>query len=162
MSSQHVFKVTTNWIKKEGESTTSPKSYSRNHTVSIEGKSSDLHVSAAKVFKGDATLHNPEDLLLSAISSCHMMSFFYLCSLHNIEVVTYTDHAQGILNVEANGKGQFTSVQLHLVITVSQPEMLQKAKELHVEANKLCFIANSCNFPITHEVEVSVYIEEAI
>jgi len=90
------------------------------------------------------------------------MSFFYLCSLHNIEVVTYTDHAQGILNVEANGKGQFTSVQLHLVITVSQPEMLQKAKELHVEANKLCFIANSCNFPITHEVEVSVYIEEAI
>lgn len=156
MSSQHIFRVTTNWTKKEGESTTSPKRYSRNHTVSIDGKTSDLQVSAAKMFKGDAALHNPEDLLLSALSSCHMMSYFYLCSLNNIEVITYQDNAEGFLEVKENGKGQFTSVHLHPIITVSKPGMLEKAKALHVEANNLCFIANSCNFPITHQAEVVV------
>jgi organic hydroperoxide reductase OsmC/OhrA len=157
MSSQHIFKVETNWTQQAGETTTKSRGYSRNHSVRIEGKLTDLKVSAAKVFKGDAALHNPEDLLLSALSSCHMMSFFYLCSLHHIDVVSYQDHAEGILEVNSIGKGQFILVKLNPVVIVSQPEMLEKAKTLHTEANNLCFIANSCNFPITHHAEVKVY-----
>lgn len=154
--SRHVFKAKTYWSKKEGESTANSSRFSRNHTVSIDGKSTDLNVSAAKVFKGDDALHNPEDLLLSALSSCHMMSFFYLCSLNNIEVITYQDNATGILEVSGDGKGQFASVQLNPMVTVKSIEMIDVAKKLHTEAHRLCFIANSCNFPISHKAEVIV------
>ncbi|MGK0429263.1 MAG: organic hydroperoxide reductase OsmC/OhrA, partial [Psychroserpens sp.] len=53
----------------------------KTHQVFIDDKSP-LTVSAAKAFKGDETKYNPEDLLLSALSSCHMMSYFYVCAQH--------------------------------------------------------------------------------
>ncbi|HEY8784483.1 MAG TPA: hypothetical protein VIM16_22850 [Mucilaginibacter sp.] len=48
------------------------------------------------------------------------------------------------------GGGHFTEVTLYPKVTVSQESMVEKANELHHKANKLCFIANSCNFPVLH------------
>mgnify|MGYP003670193837 CR=1 FL=1 len=155
MINQHIFKVSTNWSKKEGESTTSPRTYSRNHTIKIKGRAEVLKISAAKAFKGDDTLHNPEDLLLSAVSSCHMMSYFYVCSQNGVEVLSYTDNAQAFLEVDKNGKGQIAKVELYPEVIVSKPEMIEVAETLHQKANDLCFIANSCNFPISHSATVN-------
>ncbi|MFT4610927.1 MAG: organic hydroperoxide reductase OsmC/OhrA [Glaciecola sp.] len=127
----------------------------RTHQVFIDDKSP-LTVSAAKAFKGDETKYNPEDLLLSALSSCHMMSYFYVCAQHGIELIDYQDEAVGILELKADGSGAFTSVVLNPIVTISKVDMIDKAVSLHKEANKLCFIANSCNFPITHQAIVKV------
>ena len=79
----HLFKVALNWIKKESKMDSSTRIYTKSHHISIEGKP-DLEVSAAKAFKGDPNLYNPEDLLLSSLTSCHMMSYLYCCMQHKI------------------------------------------------------------------------------
>jgi organic hydroperoxide reductase OsmC/OhrA len=40
------------------------------------------------------TLYNPEDMLLSSVVSCHMMSYLYVCEQNGIEVLSYTDSAE--------------------------------------------------------------------
>jgi len=150
MSNTHVFEAKLKWESNLGSNT---KRISKNHQVIIDEKKV-LTVSAAKAFKGDASLHNPEDLLLSALTSCHMMSYLYVCSQHNIEIISYTDNSVAYLEVEGSGKGSFTSVELNPVVVVKNENNLELAKELHVKANELCFIANSCNFPIHHRAKV--------
>lgn len=126
------------------------KQYSKSHTIKREGKPI-LNVSAAKAFKGDSTLYNPEDLLLSSVVSCHMMSYLYVCEQNGIEVLSYTDAAEATLEVLENGSGRFIEVRLYPKVIIRQKEKIAEAITLHKKANELCFIANSCNFPIVHE-----------
>jgi organic hydroperoxide reductase OsmC/OhrA len=145
----HLFKAKLNWFVKENEGVLNSKSYGKNHSIDIEGKPV-LSVSAAKAFRGDATLYNPEDLLLSSIVSCHMMSYLYVCNQNGIQVVSYTDEAEATLVVSEDGSGRFTEVRLYPKVIISGIEKINEALSLHKKANQLCFIANSCNFPIRH------------
>lgn len=148
MSFKHYFKAGLTWFRQE-QSTSLPKIYNKSHRISIQGKV-DLQVSAAKAFKGDPTLHNPEDLLLSSLVSCHMMSYLYVCSKNNIEVISYTDNAEAVLETLSDASGRFVQVNLFPEVVISDPDKIALATSLHREANQLCFIANSCNFPIRH------------
>jgi organic hydroperoxide reductase OsmC/OhrA len=69
--------------------------------------------SAARSFAGDPTLYNPEDMLLSSVVSCHMMSYLYVCEQNGIEVLSYTDSAEATLQVLENGSGRFIEVRLY-------------------------------------------------
>lgn len=147
MGFKHLFKAKASWLlNRKGDTI---KTYSRSHTIAIEGKPL-LNVSAAKAFKGDAAVYNPEDMLLASLVSCHMMSYLYVCAQNGIEVLTYTDDAVAILEVEADGSGRFTEVTLNPKVTIAQANKIEEALALHTKANKLCFIANSCNFPVVH------------
>jgi len=146
MTFKHLFKAKASWLS---DANGDIKKYSRNHTISIEGKP-DLNVSAAKAFKGDAALYNPEDMLLSSLVSCHMMSYLYVCAQNGIEVLKYTDDALAILEVMEDGSGRFTAVNLNPKVVIAQANRVDEALALHKKANQLCFIANSCNFPILH------------
>jgi organic hydroperoxide reductase OsmC/OhrA len=150
MDFKHLFKAKLNWFSSKEEEVSTSKIYSKSHTVIVEGKPI-LNVSAAKAFKGDPILYNPEDLLLSSIVSCHMMSYLYVCSQNGIEVLSYTDAAEATLEVLDNGCGRFTEVRLYPKVVIRQKEKIAEALRLHQKANELCFIANSCNFPILHE-----------
>lgn len=156
MAINHTFKATVNWTINEGGSTQNPRTFSRNHEVTIANKTSLLNVSAAKTFRGDDTLYNPEDLLLSALTSCHMMSYLYVCAQHQIEVLSYTDHAEGDLEVKSTGSGSFITVRLKPIVTIKNASQKELALSLHDKANQLCFIANSCNFPISHQVTILI------
>ena len=156
MSIKHTFKATVNWTLKAGESTQKPRAFSRNHEVVIANKATPLSVSAAKTFRGDETLYNPEDLLLSALTSCHMMSYLYVCAQHHIEVLSYTDNSEGDLEVTTSGSGRFKTVRLKPVVTIKDAHQKALALTLHEKANALCFIANSCNFPVLHEATIVV------
>jgi organic hydroperoxide reductase OsmC/OhrA len=59
--------------------------------------------------------------------------------------------ALGKMIETADGGGHFREVVLRPVVTVKELSMVEKAGSLHHEANKLCFIANSVNFPVKHE-----------
>ncbi|WP_269234219.1 OsmC family protein [Flavobacterium flavigenum] len=149
MTFKHLFKAAINWTSNPNPIRPISKSYSKSHKISIEGKPI-LDVSAAKAFKGDPDLYNPEDLLLSSLVSCHMMSYLYACSQNGIEVLEYTDNAEAVLEVSADGSGRFTEVRLYPKVKIANPDKIQEALELHKKANQLCFIANSCNFPVLH------------
>jgi organic hydroperoxide reductase OsmC/OhrA len=149
MSFKHLFKAEINWKSNPNPVQSTSKFYSKSHKISIEGKPV-LDVSAAKAFKGDPALYNPEDLLLSSLVSCHMMSYLYVCSQSGIEVLEYSDHAEAILEVAPDGSGRFTEVRLNPNVVIANHDKIQEALDLHKKANQLCFIANSCNFPVLH------------
>lgn len=151
----HLFKATLNWSSNKKQEETISKFYNKSHQIKIEGKPV-LDISAAKAFKGDPSLYNPEDLLLSSLVSCHMMSYLYVCSQNGIEVLEYSDNAEATLEVSPDGSGRFTEVRLKPKVKISNPDKVELALELHTKANKLCFIANSCNFPVLHEASFEV------
>lgn len=151
---KHLFKAELNWTSKKEEDSTS-KISSKTHKIKIEGKPV-LDVSAAKAFKGDPRLYNPEDLLLSSLVSCHMMSYLYVCSQNGIEVLEYSDNAEAILEVSPDGSGRFIEAKLFPKVKISNPEQIELALDLHFKANQLCFIANSCNFPVLHKASCEV------
>ena len=149
------FKVLTNWTCNNEEDSLNTFSNSKTHHITIKNKPI-LIVSAAKEFKGDKTKHNPEDLFLSAISSCHMMSYMYLCDKNNITLINYTDETSGKLLVKPDGSGAFISIVLHPIVTILEKNKIDLALSLHIEANRLCFIANSSNVPITHNPIIQI------
>jgi len=152
---KHLFKAKLNWTSKQNSEESSKRFYSKTHQIKIEGKPV-LDVSAAKAFKGDPELYNPEDLLLSSLVSCHMMSYLYVCSQNEIEVLEYSDNAEATLEVNPEGSGRFVEARLYPKVKISNPDQIELALELHQKANQLCFIANSCNFPVLHNASCEV------
>lgn len=146
---KHLFKAKLNWNSDSKEAISTSKTYYKTHQIAIEGKEI-LNVSAAKAFKGDPNLYNPEDLLLSSLVSCHMMSYLYVCSQNGIDVISYQDDAEATLEVSEKGSGRFIEVRLYPKVVIQQQEKIAQALGLHTKANELCFIANSCNFEILH------------
>lgn len=152
---KHLFKAELNWNSNQNPEKLTSRFYSKTHQIQIEGKPI-LNVSAAKAFKGDPELYNPEDLLLSSLVSCHMMSYLYVCYQNGIEVLKYSDNAEATLEVNPDGSGRFVEVILFPKVKISNPDKIELALELHQKANQLCFIANSCNFPVLHEASCEV------
>jgi organic hydroperoxide reductase OsmC/OhrA len=114
----------------------------------------DILCTSDTAFNSDRTKHNPEELLLASISTCHLLWYLHLCSEAGVIVLEYTDNATGTMIETADGGGHFIEVTLYPSIIVSEESMTDKALQLHKAANKLCYIANSCNFPIHHKPTV--------
>lgn len=143
---KHVFCVDLQWQGPQENENKATKTF-KNHHISFQGKS-DIEVSAAKAFRGDPSLYNPEELLLGSLISCHMMSYLYCAQKHQLEIVTYQDSGQGFLTLKADGSGCIEKVVLRPRVVVKEPTNIALAQSLHLMANSLCFIANSCNFEI--------------
>lgn len=149
MNKIHTFEASLSWKKAQIEPDNNKKIFSKSHIVNISGKPK-IKVSAAKTFKGDPELYNPEDLLLTSLVSCHMMSYLYVCAKYQIEILSYSDQAEALLETYIDGSGKIIEVRLNPIVVITDKAQIEKAIELHIEANKLCFIANSCNFPVKH------------
>ena len=148
----HEYRARLTWDGNRGDGTSNYAAYGREYRVAIDGKP-ELNGSADPTFRGDATKHNPEDLLLAAVSSCHMLSYLALCARGSIEVVAYQDDAVGQMVFHKDGSGEFTEIVLRPAVTIRSGD-LEKATQLHERAHEICFIARSCNFPIRHEASM--------
>lgn len=155
MSKLHQYSLTTTWTGNKGDGTITYRGYERSHTISVESKE-DILASADPAFLGDITKHNPEELLLASLSSCHMMWYLHLCASAGVVVTAYTDYAKATMEETENGSGKFTGVTLYPIVTVKDASMKQTAIELHAKANEMCFIANSVNFPVHHLPEILI------
>jgi organic hydroperoxide reductase OsmC/OhrA len=144
---QHNYSATITWTGNNGSGTSDYKTYERSHTVAIAGKP-DIAGSSDAPFRGDVTKHNPEDMLLASLSTCHMLWFLHLCADAGIVVTDYVDNATGVLTEIPGSGGKFTEVTLHPVVTITDEEKIAQANALHDAAHKFCFIANSVNFPV--------------
>ncbi|HKC94876.1 MAG TPA: OsmC family protein [Nitrospira sp.] len=138
--SQH--KVTLEW--KRGSESFTYESYNRDHTLVFEG-GSQVTASAAPAYRGNPSHVNPEEGLVAALSSCHMLTFLAVAAKKHFVVDHYSDQAVGFLEKNDKGKLAITRVILRPRIafggtTVPTP---QEIAELHEQAHKGCFIANS-------------------
>ncbi len=149
MTKEHVYRTLTVWTGASIGSTSSYESYSREYTVIIDGKPRFVG-SADPTFRGDPKLHNPEELLVIALSACHMLSYLALCARASIRVISYSDEAFGKMAYE-DGKIRFTEVVLYPKVIIEAGDNLEKAWALHHDAHSLCFIANSVSFAVLHE-----------
>ena len=148
MAREHRYRLDLSWTGAGRGSTTSYQAYSREYLIRIEGKPP-LMGSADPLFRGDPALPNPEELLIAALSSCHMLSFLAEASRAGLPVLGYDDSTEGLMVFDGGG-GQFRSVTLHPRVILpagSDPELVGK---LHERAHQNCFIARSVNFPVDH------------
>jgi organic hydroperoxide reductase OsmC/OhrA len=152
---EHSYELTVRWTGNLGGGTASYRGYSRDHDVEIPGLPV-LKGSADPTFHGDRNRYNPEQLLLAALSQCHMLSFLHVAVKHGVVVAAYEDRASGLMRTNRDGSGQFESVTLKPRVTVADPASVESLEELHTEANKVCFIARSVNFPVLHEPSAAV------
>jgi len=146
----HAFHAKLEWTGAAAGPAGEYRTYSREYVAHIEGKPS-VRGSAHRAFLGDSSLHNPEDLLVIALSACHMLSYLAECARSGIEVVSYTDEAEGAME-PVDGVTRFTRVTLRPHVVVRGD--LEKARKLHQRSHEVCFIANSVNFPVSNEPRV--------
>ncbi len=145
--SEHRYTICVRWTGNTGEGTKAYRSYERSHVITSEGKPP-LFGSSDPVFRGDHTKYNPEELLVAALSACHMLWYLHLCAENNIVVTEYEDLPQARMEVDASGSGRFVEAILHPVVVITDTAQIHTATHLHEIAHQKCFIANSVNFPI--------------
>ncbi|WP_109125543.1 OsmC family protein [Dyella sp. C11] len=143
---QHHYKVDVVWTGNQGTGTKTYQGYGRDHEIRIDGKPA-LQGSSDPTFRGDKGKYNPEDMLVTALSTCHMLSYLHQAVLAGVVVTAYTDSAEGSMETDVHG-GHFIEVVLHPVVTITADSDPAKAEAAHDPAHHGCFIANSVNFPV--------------
>jgi len=142
----HDYRLALTWDER-GPGTIDYRSYSRAYRIAIDGKP-ELVGSADPTFRGDPKLPNPEELLVAALSSCHMLSYLALCARAGIDVLAYADAATGRMS------DRFEEVVLRPRVAIAVGGDRELARALHERAHATCFIARSCSFPIRCEPEI--------
>lgn len=151
----HDFTAQIAWTGNRGEGTAHYKGYDRTWSIVTEGKPV-VHCSNDPMLGGNPTRHNPEDILLSSLSACHMLWYLHLASNAGIVVSAYEDAPLGVGETLPNGASRFTQVTLRPRITVASGTDLKKADQIHYDVHNYCFIARSVNFPVIYTAKYVV------
>ncbi len=152
MADQHRYELTVRWTGDTGSGTENYRSFSRAHEIRADGKPT-VPASADPHFRGEPDRWNPEELLVSSLSQCHMLWYLHLCATNGVVVTDYVDHASGTLQMDPGGRGggEFAEVTLRPQVTVADAAMQERAAALHADVPALCFMARSVSFPVRHE-----------
>ncbi|MGN6704567.1 MAG: OsmC family protein [Rhodanobacter sp.] len=154
MTHPHHYRVDVEWTGNRGSGTDGYRNYSRDHVIRVAGKP-ELAGSSDPTFRGDAARHNPEDMLVAALSACHMLSYLHMATVAGVVVTAYTDAAEGSMVTEGDG-GRFVEVVLRPTVTISATSDPARAEAAHETAHHACFIANSVNFPVRCEPRIVI------
>ena len=124
----------------------------RNHSIAFKN-GAPITFSASPAYKGDASKGDPEDLLLAALSSCHMLSFLAIAAKKKVMVDSYQDDAAGFLENDSSKEG---GGKWWLARVILRPKVVSSADaatlaEIHHLAHEACFIANSVKTEIRVE-----------
>jgi organic hydroperoxide reductase OsmC/OhrA len=139
-------RITLNWEK--GEAPFTYDAYTRNHRLSFKNGQEVITASASPSYRGDGTRADPEDMLVAALSSCHMLSFLAIAAKKKLTVTSYQDEAVGFLESEG-GKLWITRVILRPKVAIDADAAA--LEQIHHLAHEACFIASSVKTEITIE-----------
>lgn len=145
------------WTGNLGQGNRTYKGYKRTWSVVTPGKP-EIQCSNDPLLGGDPSLHNPEDMLISALASCHMLWYLHLAFDAGIEVHGYADAPEALGESDPSGAGRFLSATLKPVITVAKGTDLAQADAVHSKIHAVCYIARSVNFPVSYAAR---YVEQA-
>jgi organic hydroperoxide reductase OsmC/OhrA len=155
VAKQHTYEVSIDWRGNLGSGTSAYDRYSRDHLVRV-GSKTVIEASSDPAFRGNAARHNPEEMFVASLSSCHMLWYLHLCATNGIIVTAYIDQAIGTMQEEQNGSGRFTDVLLRPRVTIGAGSDADLAARLHEDAHRYCFIANSVNCPVRCEAFIEI------
>ena len=152
---EHNFTTGIVWTGNRGEGTRSYRGYDRTWDIAVPGKAP-VHCSNDPALGGDPSKMNPEDLLLSALSACHMLWYLHYASEAGVVVTGYRDRPLGRGESLPSGAGRFLSAELRPEIAVAKGTDLAVADAIHGRIHAVCFIARSVSFPVTY---AATYVE---
>jgi organic hydroperoxide reductase OsmC/OhrA len=148
-----IYTADVKWALKEGEDFLKGR-YSRGHTVSFDGGTV-IPASASPHVVGKWAVEaavDPEEMLVAALSNCHMLSFLHVARLAGFTAASYSDHAEGVMGEMAPGRQGVTKVVLHPQIEwIGAAPEKEKLRSMHHDAHEVCFIANSVKTQVTVE-----------
>jgi organic hydroperoxide reductase OsmC/OhrA len=126
------------------------ETYPRQHRWRFGG-GAELDASSAPEYLGDAALPNPEEALVAAISSCHMLTFLAVAARKRFAVDSYEDDAVGHMEKNEDGKLAVTRCELRprIVFSGERRPTPDEIAKLHESAHHACFIANSVRTEVT-------------
>jgi len=156
MARTHRYSVTVRWTGNTGTGTSNYRGYEREHEISAGAEKPVIAGSSAPEFRGNAGRWNPEELLIASLSACHKLWYLHLCADSGVQVVSYVDHAEGVMEEADDGSGKFAMVLLRPEVTITSASHREKSLHLHESARRMCFVANSVNFPVRHEPKILV------
>ena len=151
----HSYDVRVAWTGNTGVGTAGYAEYRRD-TVTTAGDKDGLLGSSDPNFRGDPARWNPEELLLTSLSQCHLLWYLDLVARAGVVVTAYVDEPSATMVLNSDGSGQFQRVVLRPSVTITDPNGRSRALELHSRAHEMCFIARSVNFPVDCEPTVGV------
>ncbi len=153
MAHSHIYTSRLSW---QGSTGVGYDTYDRTHRVATPPADAELVLTSDPAFLGNATLMNPEQLLLAAASSCQLLSFLAMAARARIDVVSYDDEAHAVMPEEVRPV-RITRITLRPRIVVAAGADLDKARKLVGRAHHACYIANT----ITAEIVIEPVIEHA-
>lgn len=124
--------------------------FSRNHRMMLNGDQ-EVNASASVEFKGDPNCADPEQMLVSAVSSCHMLFFLAIADFQGYQVESYTDNPRGYLEKNDRKGREITRIELSPQVTFSGDKVPghEAIEKIHAHAHKSCFIRNSVTADVT-------------
>ena len=139
-------RITLSWSA--GDAPFAYETYPRDHVIAFKDGAQKITASAAPDYKGTAGKPDPEELLVAALSSCHMLSFLAIAAKEKLIISSYEDDAVGLLENQG-GKLWITKVTLRPKVA-SNADAATLA-EIHHLAHQACFIANSVKTDVSVE-----------
>ena len=143
MGRVHTYDTVVTWTGNRGTGTSGYRHYDRAHQVTADGPATILG-SSDPAFRGDPARWNPEQLLVAALSQCHMLQYLHQCAGAGVVVTGYVDHAHGTMTETGEG-GHFTEVVLRPQVSVASPAMMEAAMALHASYLLVTDNANALN-----------------
>ncbi|MGS0682468.1 OsmC family protein [Shewanella sp. 125m-7] len=145
------FKINLRWIAAE-EPIVDPQSFSRDHRITF-GSGQQINASSAPEYSGSIDKINPEEGLLAALSSCHMLTFLTIAHLKRLPIISYQDDAYAELGKNAAGKLFVNKVVLQPKIEFAEAVEAEVIAKIHDKSHSNCFIANSLNPETLFEIK---------
>ena len=131
-----------------GEQNFSDNKYSRGHEWKFDGgltvPASSAPSSVPLPFSVAENI-DPEEALVAALSSCHMLFFLAFASKQGFIVDSYEDNAAGIMEKNEKRRMSITRIELrpHTVFSGSTIPTEEQILALHHLSHEHCYIANS-------------------
>ena len=152
------YRATADWSLVDGEDFATGR-YSRGHSV-VFGSGYEAPGTASPHVVGNkwsvSGAVDPEEMLVSAINTCHMLSFLHVAREAGFTVTRYRDEAVGVMEKNAAGELWVSKVTLHPEISYVGPQPTPDQREhMHHKAHEVCFIAKSVKTEIVVEEKVA-------
>ena len=149
-----LYRATSDWSLKAGEDFAKGR-YSRGHSVvfgaGFEASGTASHQIVGNRWSVEGAM-DPEEMLVGAINTCHMLSFLHIAREAGFVVTRYRDEAVGEMTRRDDGEMWVSKVTLRPEVTYEgrQPTPAER-DEMHHAAHHICFIANSVKTEIVVE-----------
>jgi organic hydroperoxide reductase OsmC/OhrA len=142
MTTTHAFSSSLRWTRHSPDF--NYNGYDRSHDI-VTGSGVSLPATSAPAFLGSATRVNPEELLVAALSSCHMLTLLAIAAKKRFVIDSYSDDAVAFMEPNAAGKLSVTRATLRPKVVFSGDRIPTHDEQtrMHHQAHENCFIANS-------------------